>query len=134
MIKAGEFDKITALTKEAVELMLGFELKHVGINSKDEKEAEKTTSAFCDIFGFVKDERSASYFAGTGLEIMKMQGRGKFGHIAIATNSVERAIYHLSKRGCVFDYDSATYDNDGKIKFIYIKEDMGGFGVHLVNK
>lgn len=134
MIKAGEFDKITALTKEAVELMLGFELKHVGINSEDEKAAEKTATDFCDLFGFAKDERSVSYFAGTGLEIMKMQGRGKFGHIAIATNSVERAIYHLLKRGCVFDYDSATYDNDGKIKFIYIKEDMGGFGVHLVNK
>lgn len=134
MIKAGEFDKITALTKEAVELMLGFELKHVGINSEDEKTAEKTATDFCDLFGFAKDERSASYFAGKGLEIMKMQGRGKCGHIAIATNSVERAVYHLSKRGCVFDMDSATYDNDGKIKFIYIKEDMGGFGVHLVNK
>ena len=134
MIKAGEFDKITALTKEAVELMLGFELKHVGINSKDEKEAEKTTSAFCDIFGFAKDERSASYFAGTGLEIMKMQGRGTMGHIAIATNSVERAVYHLSKKGCQFDMDSATYDNDGKMKFIYIKDELGGFGVHLVNK
>lgn len=134
MIKSGEFDKITALTREAVELMLGFELKHVGINSKDEKEAEKTTSAFCDIFGFAKDERSASYFAGTGLEIMKMQGRGTMGHIAIATNSVERAVYHLSKKGCVFDMDSATYDNDGKMKFIYIKDELGGFGVHLVNK
>ncbi|MBO4809469.1 MAG: bifunctional 4-hydroxy-2-oxoglutarate aldolase/2-dehydro-3-deoxy-phosphogluconate aldolase [Lachnospiraceae bacterium] len=134
MIKAGEFGKITALTKEAVELMLGFELRHIGINSEDEKAAEKTATDFCDLFGFAKDERSASIFAGTGLEIMKMQGRGKFGHIAIATNSVERAVYHLTKRGCVFDYDSATYDNDGKIKFIYIKEDMGGFGVHLVNK
>ena len=134
MIKAGEFDKITDLTKEAVELMLGFELKHVGINSKDEKEAEKTTSAFCDIFGFAKDERSASYFAGKGLEIMKMQGRGTMGHIAIATNSVERAVYHLSKKGCQFDMDSATYDNDGKMKFIYIKDELGGFGVHLVNK
>ncbi len=134
MIKAGEFDKITALTKEAVELMLGFELRHIGINSEDEKAAEKTATDFCDLFGFAKDERSASYFAGTGLEIMKMQGRGTMGHIAIATNSVERAVYHLSKKGCVFDMDSATYDNDGKMKFIYIKDELGGFGVHLVNK
>ena len=134
LIKAGAFDKITALTREAVDKMLGFELRHIGINSEDEKSAEKTAGDFCKIFGFEKDEREKSVFAGLGLEIMKMQGRGKFGHIAIATNSVERAVYHLSKRGCEFDYDSATYDNDGKIKFIYIKEDMGGFGVHLVNK
>ena len=65
---------------------------------------------------------------------MKMQGRGTMGHIAIGTNSVERAVYHLSKKGCKFDMDSATYDNDGKMKFIYIKDELGGFGVHLVNK
>ncbi|MBR5944037.1 MAG: bifunctional 4-hydroxy-2-oxoglutarate aldolase/2-dehydro-3-deoxy-phosphogluconate aldolase [Lachnospiraceae bacterium] len=134
LIKAGEFNKITALTREAVDKMLGFELRHIGINSEDEKSAEKTADDFCKIFGFEKDDRAKSVFAGPGLEIMKMQGRGRFGHIAIATNSVERAVYHLTNRGCEFDYDSATYDNDGKMKFIYIKEDMGGFGVHLVNK
>jgi 2-dehydro-3-deoxyphosphogluconate aldolase/(4S)-4-hydroxy-2-oxoglutarate aldolase len=39
LVKAGEFDKITALTKEAVTLMLGFEIRHVGINAPNETEA-----------------------------------------------------------------------------------------------
>lgn len=34
---------------------------------------------------------------------MKKQGRGTHGHIAIATNYIERAIYHLEKRGFEFD-------------------------------
>lgn len=33
LINNDEFDKITALTKEAVEQMLGFELAHIGINT-----------------------------------------------------------------------------------------------------
>ena len=36
MIAAGQFDKIAALTREAVTKMLGFELKHIGINEADE--------------------------------------------------------------------------------------------------
>ena len=39
LIDAGKFDEITELTKEAVRNMLGFHLKHVGVNSADEKEA-----------------------------------------------------------------------------------------------
>ena len=46
LIKAGEFDKIEALTREAVEQMLGFELAHVGINETDEEAADKTAGRF----------------------------------------------------------------------------------------
>jgi len=34
-IRNGEFDKITALTKQAVELMLGFEIKKIGVNREE---------------------------------------------------------------------------------------------------
>ena len=40
-------------------------------------------------------------------------GRGKCGHIAIATTSVDRAVYHLSTKGVQFDEESATYNADG---------------------
>ena len=54
LVAAGEFDKITELTKEAVMTMLGFELKHIGINCENEEEAEKTAGTFASLFGFEK--------------------------------------------------------------------------------
>ena len=49
LVAAGEFDKITELTKEAVMTMLGFELKHIGINCENEEEAEKTAGTFASL-------------------------------------------------------------------------------------
>ena len=39
LLKARDFDGIQKLTREAVQLMLGFELKHIGINAGNETEA-----------------------------------------------------------------------------------------------
>ena len=41
-IKAGAWDEITAACKEAVDVMLGLELGHIGINCADDAEALKT--------------------------------------------------------------------------------------------
>ena len=86
LIKAGEFDKIEALTREAVEQMLGFELAHVGINETDEEAADKTAGRFESIFGLEKKTGSGSVFAGTAVEVMKTPGLGAKGHIGIRTN------------------------------------------------
>jgi len=134
MIAAGEFDEITSLTKEAVALMLGFEVKHVGINTSDEKEANSVASAFEEMFGFQKKEGGSSIFAGTGIEVMKTPYIGANGHIAIVTNYIERAIYHLEMRGIEFDMNTAKNDDKGRLKAIYIKGEQGGFALHLVQK
>ena len=65
LVAAGEFDKITELTKEAVMTMLGFELKHIGINCENEEEAEKTAGTFASLFGFEKKSGNSSVFAGS---------------------------------------------------------------------
>lgn len=134
LISAGDFDGIRALVREAVDTMLGFEFRHIGINSADGDEANASADWFGNAFSFARDERSASIFAGSAFEVMKSQGKGTHGHIAIATNNVERAIYHLSRRGVRFATDSATFNKDGTRKFIYIDGEVGGFAVHLVQK
>lgn len=134
MIKAGDFAKIEALTKEAVEKMLGFEIKHIGINESDETSADATADKFDNFFGFTKKTGNSSIFAGTGIEVMKSPYLGKNGHIAIATNNVDRAFYHLSKKGCKFNMDTAKYDVDGHLKVVYLSDEFGGFAVHLVGK
>lgn len=133
MVNAGEFDKIRDMTREAVQTMLGFEVLHIGINSADEAEADKTASAFDALFGWAKEDHSKSVFAGKQIEVMKSNGRGTRGHIAVGTNSVLRAKYFLESQGYKFDEDSATYKN-GKLNFIYLQDEIGGFAVHLVNK
>lgn len=133
LVNAGEFDKIREMTTEAVRTMLGFEILHIGINAADESEAEKTASAFENLFGWAKDERSKSVFAGKQVEVMKSNGRGTHGHIAVGTNSVLRAKYFLESQGYKFDESTAVYKND-KLNFIYLQDEIGGFAVHLINK
>lgn len=131
LVDAGKFDEITVLTKEAVRNMLGFRLKHIGINPADDASAKKTADAFSSLFGFEKREADISYFCSDSIEIMKAKGRGTMGHIAIGCNSVDRAVYHLSAQGVEFDMDTAQYTGKGALKFIYLKDDFGGFAVHL---
>ncbi|MBQ7582506.1 MAG: bifunctional 4-hydroxy-2-oxoglutarate aldolase/2-dehydro-3-deoxy-phosphogluconate aldolase [Lachnospiraceae bacterium] len=133
LIKAGDFDRITALTKEAVANMLGFGIKHVGINAVSEPDAEGIADSMQDLFGFVKKCGTGSVFAGTGIEIMKSPYLGEHGHIAIGTNNVDRAFYHLTKRGCAFNMDTAKYDEAGHLKTIYLCGEYGGFALHLAN-
>jgi 2-dehydro-3-deoxyphosphogluconate aldolase/(4S)-4-hydroxy-2-oxoglutarate aldolase len=134
LIKAGEFDKIKELTKAAVKLMLGFELRHVGINASNDEEADGIASSFDNLFGFAKNVGSSSIFAGTGIEVMKTPYLGAHGHIAIQTNYIERAIYHLEMQGFEFDMETAKYDGKGNMVAVYFKNEIGGFAVHLVQK
>ena len=134
LIKAGKFEEIEALAREAVNKMLGYELMHIGINSADEKEAERTAELFGRAFGFGGRDGASSIFAGDQIEIMKAMGRGSKGHIGIGTNYIDRAVYHLEKQGIALDHSSEKRDEKGKLKLIYLKEEIGGFGVHLIQK
>ena len=134
LVTAGDFDKITALTREAVTKMLGFEVAHIGINEDSEEAALNTAKAFDAMFGFASKNGNSSVFAGKGIEVNKSKGRGTHGHIAVSTNSVDRAVYHLERQGIEFDHDSAKKDEKGSLKVIYLKGEFSGFAVHLVRK
>ncbi len=134
MVSAGQFDKITALTKEAVQKMLGFELKHVGINCANEADADSTAGAFENMFGFAKKTGNSSIFAGGAIEVMKEKYLGECGHIAIGTNYIDRAVYHMEKQGFEFDKSTEKRDAKGALKAVYLKGEFGGFAVHLVQK
>ena len=135
LINAGEWDKIEQLTREAVQTMLGFELAHVGVNAENEEEAVKAANRFAFIFGMPAKVGNSSVFAGSALEVMKTPYLGKNGHIAVKTNYIERAVNYLSTvLGVEFNEESAKRDAKGNLKAIYLKEEIGGFAVHLVQK
>lgn len=134
LINAGEFGKIRDMTREAVQTMLGFELAHVGINASDEKEAEAIADSFGRIFGLAKKAGNSSVFAGSAVEAMKKPYLGTHGHIAIRTNYLFRAVSYLETNGCALDRGTAKFDANGKMTAIYLKDEIGGFAVHLVQK
>ncbi len=133
LVAAGDFEAIKNLTREAVNTMLGFELRHIGINETSEENADKVATAFENMFGFTKKVGGSSIFAGTGIEVYKTPYLGAHGHIAIGTNYINRAVYHMELQGFEFDYDTAKYKND-KLVAIYLKGEFGGFAIHLVQK
>jgi 2-dehydro-3-deoxyphosphogluconate aldolase/(4S)-4-hydroxy-2-oxoglutarate aldolase len=135
LINAGDFDKITALSREAVLSVLGFRFAHFGINAGNEEAAVKAAALFSILFGFVPRDGNGSVFSGDNIEIMKIpDARGTHGHIGIATYSVNRAIAHLERAGIEFDQSSAKKDDKGRVNLIYFKENILGFDVHLVQK
>lgn len=134
LIDNDQFDKIREMSAEAVALMHGFEIKHIGINSSDEDTASDTANAIAKVFSMPVKNGNQSLFAGTPFEIMKFMGRGTNGHIAVSANNVARAAAYLERNGAALDWDSATYDAKGNMKFIYLKEEFGGFAIHLVSK
>ena len=132
MIAAGDFDGITKLVREAVDTMLGFKFKHFAINEESREAAVADAEKIENIFTIPAKVGNASTFSGNEIEIMHSVGRGTHGHVGIKTNSVERAVYHLERRGIKFDYDTARYDKNGKMTFIYLADEIGGFAYHLV--
>lgn len=133
LVKNKEFDRIEELTREAVMTVLGFELKHVGINCENEAEAEKTAGFFARAFGFAGKSGNSSVFAGSYIEAMKTPYLGAKGHIAIGTNNMERAVNYLEVMGISTDQETAKY-KDGKMTAVYLKEEVSGFAVHLLQK
>jgi 2-dehydro-3-deoxyphosphogluconate aldolase/(4S)-4-hydroxy-2-oxoglutarate aldolase len=133
-IKAGKFDEITRLTREAIEVMLGFDLGHIGLNTADAESSLGLSKQLSSMFNLPLKEGNSSNFAGKGLEINKSKGLGAHGHIAIATNSIARAAAWLTRKGVKVDMSSAKQDASGATVAIYLKDEFGGFAIHLLQK
>lgn len=131
LINAGKFDEIERLTREAVSNMLGFKLAHVAINCENEEQGRKVADMFTKAFNFPQRDCPVSFFCTDEIEVMKYNGRGTLGHIAVKTNYMDKAIAYLERQGTELDYSSIQKDEKGKPTFIYLKEEFGGFAVHL---
>lgn len=133
LIENDDYDGIAELAQEAVMRMLNFRVVHVGINNSSREEENRQAERIAEIFGFAQDKHSASTFASAGIEVCGKHFPGTHGHIAIGTSDCERAMYHLEKKGILFDEETKKYKN-GRLLSIYLKEEIGGFAFHLVEK
>ena len=136
LISAGNFSEITQITKEAVQLMLGFEFAHLGINEENADSASKSGSTFADLFNFKVNDGSSSVFVGPNakeIEIMKKPYLGKKGHLAISTNSIKRTLFYLGQKG-IKELPDTRKEKDGVLKAVYLDKEISGFAVHVVQK
>jgi len=133
LISSGNFAEITRLTKEAVSIMLGFEFAHLGINEENKDKALNSANQLSHLFYLPIKEGTSSIFAGPGFEVIKNQYLGKHGHIAIATKDIHRAIAYLKKKDISVLPETAK-EKDGKLKAIYIAQEISGFAIHLLQK
>ena len=131
-INAGDFAKITALCADAMKIVTGFSLAHIGINAANAEEAQAAAKQFELLFGFVPKDGNSSIFCASYLELMKSPYLGKNGHIAIGTASLPRAVAYLERKGVAFNKESEKFDAKGKRTAIYLKDEIAGFAVHLV--
>ncbi len=132
-IAAHNFDTIADTTQKAVEILLGFQFEHLGINQDSGEESMKAVGLFEKAFGFQPKYGVNSNFSGPSLEITNAMGLGQHGHIAVKTNSIPRAIHYLKPRGVDVNMDTAKYKGE-KMIAVYLKEEYAGFAVHLLEK
>lgn len=133
LISSGNFMEITRLVREAVSIMLGFEFAHLGINEENKDRALGSANLLSEIFYFPVKEGSSSIFAGSSFEVIKSRYLGECGHIAIATNDIRRAIAYLKRKGISVLPETAK-EKDGKLKSIYLDQEISGFALHLLQK
>jgi len=130
-IRAKNWDEITRLCNKLYRRLFDFELAHIGINTKDAAEAADAADRFCRLFDMERCEYPGSFFAGNMFEIIKGSFLGKNGHIGVLTNEIERAAAYLERKGFKMNPDTFVRDAAGNLQTVYLKEEIGGFAVHL---
>jgi 2-dehydro-3-deoxyphosphogluconate aldolase/(4S)-4-hydroxy-2-oxoglutarate aldolase len=131
LIASGQLDTIRDLTRTAVQTMLGFRLRHVGINGLDEPTATADATDFGKLIGMPVRDAGGALFVGVEFEFLKRQFLGTHGHIAISTNFIDRAVAYCERRGYRFRPETRNEKN-GSLQTIYFEREFAGFAVHLI--
>jgi len=133
-LKNKDFDNIRMACRKAMDISLGFELAHVGINHDNEEKAYSSAEKLSEIFRMSVKNGNSSVFAGDAVECMKTPFYGTNGHIGFKTRSILRALAWFERKGFEVIEESIKRKSDGSITAAYLKEEIGGFAVHIVQK
>ncbi len=134
LIKGRDWEAISANCRKAVNLSLGFELAHVGINHESEEAALTNAAAMNALFGLGIKNGNSSAFCGKAVEFMKSMYYGTNGHIGFYTNSVMRAKAWFENNNIPIREESLRVDGNGQMVSFYLQEEIGGFAVHVVKR
>lgn len=134
VIARHDWQTVTDNCRRAVELSLGFELAHVGMNCAGRDEAAALADELNRRFPMGVRPGGKSTFVGTAVELMHIPYYGTHGHIGFRTNSVARAKAYFESHGIAINAESIGYDAKGQMNFFYLADEVGGFALHVVGK
>lgn len=134
LIREKNWKQITENCRRALNISLGFELAHVGLNHDNEDQAASNAQNLSEMLGLTVKNGNSSLFCDKAVEFMKFNYYGQKGHIGFYTNSVDRAAAWLRDRGICLREDSFRYDDKGSPVSFYLEEEVGGFAIHLVRR
>ncbi len=129
-IAEGNWEGITKKCKEAIKVMLGFELKKICIYG-DSANAEKNAEFVASLFGFECTETECGVKAGC-VCFGKKESDAK-GCIVINTNNGNRAMAYLERMGAEIDPD-IWYDKKGNVSCFGLKDTVAGFEICVETK
>lgn len=72
----------------------------------------------------------SSIFAGSCFKVIKNKFSGEHVHIAITTNNIHRAVAYLKMKG-VSILPKTAKEKDGKLKAIYLDQEVSRFTIHF---
>ncbi len=133
-LKNEDFEGIRLACRKAMDISLGFEFAHVGINHDSNAEAKNTADDMAKTFRMSVNEGNSSIFVGTTVECMKSNYYGQKGHIGFKTRSSARALAWFEKQGYHVIEESIRRKSDGSVLSAYLEKEIGGFAVHIVEK
>lgn len=129
-IAENNWEGITKKCKEAIKVMLGFELKKICIYG-DSANAEKNAKFVSSLFGFDCTETECGVQAGC-VCFGKEESDAK-GCIVINTNNGNRAMAYLKRMGAEIDPD-IWYDKKGNVSCFGLKDMIAGFEICIETK
>ena len=111
-----------------------YRIKHIGINNQDAAQANELLNQLTFYFDLVPQKDTLDkVFAGDIFEVQKHSRRGKNGHIALQTDDVEASMADLAAKGITFREETIRRDENGRINFVYLTQEFGGFAIHLTS-
>ncbi len=113
-----DFDQITRIVKESIDILLGFELSDRVSSIEGEKGSLPAADIISDTLGFNLKRDNPAGYAETA------------GNIAIKTNNVDRAAYYIERKGNELDWRIKLEHKQGRI-MLYLEGDTGDLAVHL---
>lgn len=125
LIDHQQWDRITQITKDAIQTMLNIRLDHVCIGDDD------LGKELLSLTNYTKYKEYSDSVIIDGIEFCHDNQTQKLHHICLSTKNIERAMFFLEKSGYSFDQKTALYNEKNKIKFIYFKELISGCRCHL---
>lgn len=132
LVNEGKFSEIVILIHEIQKKMFNFNLGHIGINQTSEDSAISAATQIANIFDLKTVNLNKSIYVEGGFEILKQAHHGNNGHICLTTATLERAYEYLSNKNVKFREDTRLCDKNGRLKSIFLEQEVGGFAFQLL--